>query len=369
MPSNEYKIRSITLHDPRGVDSLGIGELESITARLREVVDEVMSGSGVEIESARLVVEAGRIGDLEGLAGKLGELADEYQVLLSVGGIPSSVLDESKVALRSLLENGIFFHVQVEEYSWDEARKISGFIHEMADIDPVLATRFGVNVYTSPVITPYYPLASPLTGEGAATVSLTYPNYLLNAYRRGGYNGLVEAVVSAGEKALEVLEEASRLLGVKPLGVDLSVAPWMEESTLGLVEYVVGVRMPEPGFLQGIYIVNRALQDASRVLGKTVGFNEVQLPVAEDLKLKARVSELNTKARDLARFSCLCLAGLDLAVVPASRDAVAGLILDVGACSRAKDKPLGVRIIPLEDVEPGDKVWLGKFGDAPVIPI
>ena len=165
------------------------------------------------------------------------------------------------------------------------------------------------------------------------------------------------------------MEEASRRLGVKPLGVDLSVAPWMEESSLGLVEYVAGVRMPEPGFLQGIYIVNRALHDASRVLGKTVGFNEVQLPVAEDLKLKARVSELDTTARDLARFSCLCLAGLDLVVIPASRDGVAGLILDVGACSRAKDKPLGVRVIPLEDVEPGDKVWLGKFGDAPVMPI
>ena len=56
-------------------------------------------------------------------------------------------------------------------------------------------------------------------------------------------------------------------------------------------------------------------------------------------------------------------------MVPASPRGVAGLILDVAACSRAKGKPLGVRVIPVEDVEPGDKVWLDKFGETPVIPI
>jgi len=130
-----------------------------------------------------------------------------------------------------------------------------------------------------------------------------------------------------------------------------------------------GVRLPEPGIALGIALVNKAVNEASQSLRIVTGFNEVQLPVAEDLKLKARVSELETNARDLARLSGVCLAGVDLVVVPADIDGVAGLLLEVRGYSISKRKPLGVRIIPVDDVEVGDKVYLEKFGETPVIPI
>jgi len=93
------------------------------------------------------------------------------------------------------------------------------------------------------------------------------------------------------------------------------------------------------------------------------------LPLAEDSKLKARASEGDLTARYLAMLSGVCVAGLDMVPVPASVNDVAGLFLDVAAYALAKGRALGVRLIPVEGAEPGDRVDLGRFGDAPVIPI
>ena len=367
----KYKIRSITLHVPPHMALQVLSDIESYTSRLLEAVDTVASETGHEIETARIVTAVGDPSRIPVAPEDLGEAARASGVLISIGPVPSGIADKRRDELLSLAENGVFFNIVLEEATWEHARIASEIIHAAAEKDPSVPTLFGVNTYGKPLVTPYYPLASPHDGDRpAVTASLTYPSYLLDAYRSGGYKGIVEAAASAGREALGALEIASTALNSEALGVDLSVAPWMEESSLALVEYVAGVRMPEPGFLLGVYTVNRAISEAASLLGeKAVGFNELQLPIAEDLKLKKRVAELDTTARDLARFSCVCLAGLDLAVVPASVKGVAGLILDVAACSLTKNKPLGVRIVPLEDVEPGEKVWLDKFGETPVIPL
>ncbi len=367
----KYKIRSITLHVPPRMALQAFSDIEGYASRLLEAVDTIASETGREVETARIVTAIGDPARIPVSPEDLGETARSSGVLISIGPVPSGLAGERREELLSLAENGIFFNIILEEASWEHARISSEIIHAAAEKDPSTPTLFGVNTYGRPVVTPYYPLASPHDGDRpGVSASLTYPNYLLEAYRSGGYEGMMEAAANSGREALEALEIASTALSADVLGVDLSVAPWMEESSLALVEYVAGVRMPEPGFLMGVYTVNKAIREAARLLGgQAIGFNELQLPVAEDLKLKKRVAELDTTARDLARFSCVCLAGLDLAVVPASVKGVAGLILDVSACSATKNKPLGVRIVPLEDVEPGEKVWLEKFGETPVIPL
>ncbi len=343
------------------------GLVEDLASKLVEARDEVSSISGLEVETVRIVVE----GDIAGFLGerlRLAELVDDYGILLSAGAVPLEIVSREPDEFRSLLETGLFFNIILPERTWEHAREASRFIHYVAEADPSLATLFGVNVYGEPLATPYYPLASTAGGPTRLAVALTYPNYLARAYEKGGVEEMRSAIRVAGESAVSAGRLAAERVGVPFAGVDLSVAPWMRESSLGLVELVAGVRMPEPGFLLGVRTVNRVLGEVAGEI-ENIGFNEVQLPVAEDLKMKARVSELDTSARDLARFTCVCLAGLDLAVVPASIDGVAGLILDTGACSEAKGRVLGVRIIPVEDVEPGDRVWLDKFGETPVIPI
>ncbi len=58
-----------------------------------------------------------------------------------------------------------------------------------------------------------------------------------------------------------------------------------------------------------------------------------------------------------------------MAVVPYDKGLIAGLILEVSAYAETKGRPLGVRLIPLQGVEPGDKIDLDRFGETPVIAI
>ena len=356
-----YRIRMITLHlDCRRLDD-PIDALEEASSTVTEMRDFIVQQYSRDVWTKRIVLDyctSEQANDV------IETYTADREELISLGNYISQDIDLD--FLDRLTEEGYFASLLLKG-DWQEARKVSDLIHKLAEKDPSKATHIGINTLGERVNTPYFPLASTRTHMGVS-VGLLYPNYLTNAYRRGVYRELVNSIKIAAEEAWKILRESSKGTNMKPLGVDLSVSPWMEESTLGLVEYIAGVRLPEPGIAYGISLVNRALLEASRTM-PTIGFNEVQLPIAEDLKMKARVSELNTTARDLARLSGVCLAGLDLAVVPADVDRVAGLLLEVRGYSLTKNKPLGVRIIPVEDVEPGDKVYLEKFGETPVIPI
>lgn len=361
-----FSVRSLTLHvDRRGLEESGWEYVEDLVARLAEARDLVLS-EGFEVFSARVTLPDGWASLAGDAASAVDRLAGE-RIIVSLGYVSSSARDLEEVVPEAA-SNGLYIAVSLEAPNWDSARRISRLIHSLAEEDPVHATKVGVNVLGQPIVTPYYPLSWSRGDTLGLSVSLTYPSYLADAYRREGMDGLEKALRTAASTATSIGEKASSLLGARFEGVDLSVAPWMEDSSLGLAEMVAGVRMPSPGFAIGVSLVNRAIRRVAEGF-KVVGFNEVQLPVGEDLKLKARVSEGDTRARDLARLAGACVAGLDLVVVPYSIDGVAGLILETAAYSIAKGKPLGVRIIPVEGVEPGDKVRLGMFGDTPVIGI
>ena len=354
-----YRVRMLTLHlDCQRVED-PLGELEEASYRLSEASDIIAGEYGYEVWTRRIVLDNCSVDE----ASEVIESHTPGEELVSLGNYRADSVTTG--FLERLTEEGYYAALQLGE-GWRDARHASKLIHELSEKEPSRATHIGINTLGEPIETPYFPLAGTKTHRGL-TLGLLYPNHLLEAYRKGGFDGLVTALNSAAREAHEMLQRASEIVKATPAGVDLSPSPWMAESTLGLVEYIAGVRLPEPGIAYGISLVNKAIQQVNDV--PLTGFNEVQLPIAEDLKMKARVSELNTSARDIARLSGVCLAGLDLAVVPADIDRVAGLLLEVKGYSVSKGKPLGVRIIPVDEVEPGDKVFLEKFGETPVIPI
>ncbi len=342
--------------------------VERAAFRLAEAVDRASETSGLRPDSVRLTLQsAPSLREAAGVAEDLGQIAEDSGVYVNAGLYS---LADSMAEAASLAREGVYFSLAMTDLTWREAEALATLMNRVAEEDPVNATRLAVNLAGEPVETPYYPLSSLSTPESMVAVGLTYPNRLAAAFRAGGLKGIASAAAEAGIAALSLAKGVARELGARRVGVDLSVSPWMKESTLGLVELVAGVRLPEPGIAWGIRRVNEAVREAAlRLGGDVVGFNSVQLPVAEDLKLKARVSEGDTTARDLARLAGVCLAGLDMAAVPYEPRRVAGLILEVGAYARAKGAPLGVRLIPLEDVEPGDRVALGRFGELPVMPV
>ena len=357
-----FTVRAVTLHagslDPS--DDEGV---ESAVARLQEAVDRSASRLGLRPTYIRLAMRRPE-GELGRVVKQLERLSS--QVAINVGQLQPNV---SPGDLEALSSAGLYASILLPEPSWGAAKAIASSIIGMSSSDPSLATRVAVNVMGEEgFVTPYYPLASARPRQELVTVALTYPSYLAQAYRSGGLGELTNAIVNAARAAEELGRSVASELGAEYAGVDLSVSPWMEDSSLALVEEVAGVRMPRPGFTSGVRAVNEAIARASASV-KAVGFNEVMLPVGEDSKLKARVSEGEVNARYLAMLSGVCVAGLDMVAVPADEAGIAGLILDVASYSRAKGRTLGVRVIPVEGAEPGDKVDLGRFGESPIIAI
>ncbi|MEM0497586.1 MAG: DUF711 family protein [Acidilobaceae archaeon] len=362
---SRFSIRALTLHVSR--DVLGDEDrFEGMISDLYSAKDAIEGEFDVRVDSLRFTLPDSESSVIDEVLDMVLRVKPD-DILASIGNISSS---SSRLVdiVSSVVRNELYVSVLLDEFSWSHARRLSEMLIRLADENPDYCTRVGINTLGSPIYTPYYPLSSSPGDSSSLTIALTYPNFLKEYYQSGGVESLKRGVLDAGGLAVKALSIASNILKVDFGGVDLSVSSWMEESTLGLVEAVAGTRMPRPGFTLGIRIINDVLDYASSAI-KTIGFNEVQLPVAEDSRLKARVSEGEVTARDLARLSGVSLAGLDLVVVPASLDDVAGLILDVASYARTKKKPLGVRIIPVEGVEPGDKVLLSRFGETPVIPI
>ncbi len=363
-----YVIRALTLHlgtadisDPQALAN----DLQSAASALLEAIDRASSRLSVKPTYVRISLP----GIAPNMADALVKATEPVskEVLVSSGGL--ELTQEGVDAAVRLAEASVYAPLLLREPSWEAARLAARAMIRASSSDPANATRIAVNVLgIGHFITPYYPLASATPGKELITAALTYPNYLADAYRSGGLKALEVAALEAGRAALAfastVAEEGSYEVG----GVDLSVSPWMEDSSLGLTEMVAGVRMPRPGFTLGVRAVNEAIRSAASKL-QSVGFNEVMLPVGEDSRLKARASEGDVTARYLAMLSGVCVAGLDMVAVPADEAGIAGLILDVASYSRAKGSPLGVRIIPVEGAEPGDKVDLRRFGESPIIAI
>lgn len=348
-----FSIRALVLHASRS----SMDELEGLAGSMLEARDRIEEELDIRIGTVRITLPGASPRDVK----------EQKDVMISIGNLSSSdpgLEEKTSEAVRK----GFLLGILLEEKTWRTATRISELIHKLSEESIEYPTRLGVNALGEPLYTPYYPLSFSPGDENTLSASLLYPNYLRDLYNSEGLEGLKRGVAEAGQLALRALSIASSVTGARVGGVDLSVSPWMEESSLGLVEAVAGTRLGKPGFALGLRIVNDVLDEiAQRLSG--VGFNEVQLPVAEDSRLKARVSEGEVRARDLLRLTGVCLAGLDLAVVPASVSDVAGLLLDAAAYAKAKRRALGVRIVPVEGAEPGERVVFARFGETPVMAI
>ncbi len=361
-------IRSITVHLPRPErwDSAYIEDyLEEWAYKALEAYDRVSSQTNLEITTLRLTlpnIPLDSISDISSLSRKV-----EENVLISLGGLPPA-LDKVEDFIFSSIKEGFYIHVTVNEPSWNVFRKLAKLFNRLSEEEPDMATKFGVNLSGEELLTPFYPLSwSPGEEAPLITSCLTYPSALLEAYRISGLDGLRSEVNKWAKEASSVGKSfAEEIKGIFK-GIDLSVAPWMEDSSLGLIEVIAGVRLPEPGIAYGISLVNKVLHEVSSSID-AIGFNSVQLPLGEDLKLKLRASEGELKARDLARLCGACLAGLDMVAIPFDEIKVAGLLFETAAYARS-DKVLGARIITLNGIEEGDKIFTKRFGEIPVIPI
>ncbi|MEL9929548.1 MAG: DUF711 family protein [Sulfolobales archaeon] len=230
---------------------------------------------------------------------------------------------------------------------------------------PEIFTRFA-GVLGGWVLTPYFPASASIVEEPTITISLRYVDLFDKAFTsREEYKNLIKWLSKLYRLSLEISEE----IGIRIGGIDLSLSPWMSESVGDLIERYSGSRIGEPGSARVILDMNRFITRIAEDSGvKTTGFNEVMLPLEEDDLLKKRASRKEITLTTLLRLTPYCIAGVDMIVVSRRRLSIRNLVRDLMASYEVKRKKIGFRIIPV-DREPGEKLDLGRFGEATVVDI
>ena len=140
-------------------------------------------------------------------------------------------------------------------------------------------------------------------------------------------------------------------------GIDFSLAPFPEpERSLGTA--IEGLGVPALGLAGSVAAAAFFAASLDEAEFKRTGFCGLFLPVLEDSVLAQRASDGSLTIKDLLLYSTLCGTGLDTVPLPGDtdQDALAALLLDLGALALRHNKPLTARLMPIPGKRAGDDV-------------
>ncbi|MCG3109540.1 hypothetical protein L3N51_01834 [Metallosphaera sp. J1] len=280
---------------------------------------------------------------------KIVDMLPQGDILFSLGGLRDDDPRIEQIPDVLSTSNNVFIHVLLKNHD-----NISTIVKVMSKLEPEQATRFAILLNEEFLLSPYYPTSS---GDGIHKgfgMSLIYVNEVM----RG-------EITSSIIKAKEIGEKVEKDIGLRFLGIDPSISPWMEESVGDLIETRLGKELFSPGSLSVIKELNNDIMTSSVEAGiNPLGFSELMLPIAEDETLRKRVLEGKITLTHLVAMSTACVAGLDMVGIEYDLKLYTDLIKDLIVIHFLKKRPYGIRIIPSHGEE---KIFTKSFGIIPVI--
>ncbi len=207
---------------------------------------------------------------------------------------------------------------------------------------------------------PFFPAAYAGEGLPAFAIASEAADLAVQAFSQASnlqeaVDSLVKSIENHARKLQGVAQELTRQSGVRFGGLDLTPAPFPEESrSLGTALERLGV--PATG-QHGSLAASAILADAlDRARYPRAGFNGLMLPVLEDWTLARRAADGSLTVKDLLLYSAVCGTGLDTIPLPGdtSQEALTAILLDLAALSQRLDKPLTARLMPIPGKQAGD---------------
>ncbi|MEO3993171.1 MAG: DUF711 family protein [Desulfurococcaceae archaeon TW002] len=273
----------------------------------------------------------------------------------------SSVNEVNRESLRKILKCSNAFATLLVSSSEEIPRASELLVDMVNELGIDVSTRLGFTIGDY-VETPYYPLSTPK--RYGASVALRYVNDFLRSLKTQETLSKAYDEVSESLKKLDkTLDSLFKNIGIPYLGIDISLSPWMNESVVPIIEYLSGTSFPSTGSAWGIKKLNNLLQELSKEI-KSIGFNEVMLPVGEDNNLMKLVREGSLRLPHLTFLTAYCLVGVDMVALPGGKETIEYVLKDVLAAYEVKKKPIGVRVIPSFN---NKEVHIIRFGTIPVI--
>lgn len=314
----------------------------------------------LEVWTKRLALAPFPASELSNVAGLVEDLAKSMLV-----AVPAKVRDRTDVEtiVKALDDNDDLF--TSIRGGLDELMLFAALLRKaFSELGPDACTRISFTL--GEILTPYFPSASAPRGKVGIAASMLYADDVKSALTSG--IGAEEVVERSYARANELLRTVSNALNVENYGVDLSLSPWMGESVARLVEEMGGGEFGGPGSHYAVYELNAAINSvASSQEVKAVGFNEVMLPYAEDSRLLELGAQGKLTAYSLLSFAPVCVAGLDMVVIPyRGEEELERFLKDVYAVLSNKGRPSGIRVV-LAQEEAGDVLELKRFGKVTVM--
>lgn len=240
-------------------------------------------------------------------------------------------------------------------------RVIDNVYSRFKDVDIDVFTNFAIS-FGPWKESPYFPATANISNSTGFSASLRYADLVKEALISGSRDIISKFIIEVDD----ILKLVSKCSNIPYLGIDASLSPWLNESVAEVIELLMGSNLGSLGSFTAIYTLNMEIRKLIERLGiRSIGYNEVMLPVAEDVVLNEYVKNGNIRLRDLMSFSLFCVPGVDMVAVP-HYTKYSSLLLDMLTIYRLKGNSIAVRIIPT-DLESGAKVALKRFGVTYVI--
>jgi uncharacterized protein (UPF0210 family) len=351
------KVRSLTVFSR-------ISDWNSLENELSKYLNLIdVKAEGIEIWSKRVSLPPLPRGvEMRSLAKKLDKFWDK-KVFISAFHLTSN--DVRINLLPEVLETVPFAFSSILINEQENIELISKVLIEVNRLDPVLSTRISVDFNNDFILTPYFPSSSSYLNKEGFGIAMRYTDVLHLCVKEGLDK---ECVGRLFRKFQAIGEELAKGIPLKFQGVDFSLSPWMDESVLAIIEELNKNKLHSVGALNAINYVNSIISSAIwdyRL--KSIGYNEVMLPVAEDNLLKKRVKEGEINLSNLISYTIACVAGLDMVALPEGSEKMLSKILnDLHVIYLVKRRAMGARMI-ITNLKPGDEIDLGMFGKVPVI--
>ena len=222
---------------------------------------------------------------------------------------------------------------------------------------------------------PFFPAAYADRGAPAIAVATEAAELAVDALRevtspakaRRRLVSMIEAHGAAFERLLQpVLTQAD----IRFLGIDFSLAPY-PEPVRSLGSAIEAFGPPAVGAFGSAAACAFLADCLDQAKFRRTGFCGLFMPVLEDSILAARAASGQLTVTDLLLYSTLCGTGLDVVPLPGdvSPDALAAVLIDVGAVSLRHAKQLTARLMPLPGKAAGDDVHFDfpYFADSRVL--
>ncbi|MHC5142377.1 MAG: DUF711 family protein, partial [Planctomycetota bacterium] len=155
--------------------------------------------------------------------------------------------------------------------------------------------------------------------------------------------------------------------------VDVSLASTtaVGDSVAEIIEAMGVSQMGRPGSTAALALLIDAVKKGGAMAsGNVGGLSGTFIPVSEDLGMIRAVQEGSLTLDKLEALTSVCSVGLDMFAVPGQTpaDVLSAIIADELAIGMANNKTTGVRVIPVPNMQEGDRVHFGGLlGSAPIM--